>query len=324
MLMQRHVRCGIACLTLFANAPAIALDWTLLDACTQTQATRLQDFVPSEPLDDSDPAVFEFSPAADCPDLIAAIETSAWAWQAHTPTEHLRLQDINNIYALDDFYTNLTPRAAPGTGDLADVLDALPREQANVSWSEQIMAWLRERLASDDGTLDSDWLRDWQMPEEAAVIVQYTLIVMVVLTAIAIIANEWRLSRSGRRRPIRERFGRTHASQTVPANRFLGDDPLEWPSELLAMMLTRVSRALKIHSRSSLTHRQIQSHQFAEFTPVMQRLAAAAELHRYSEQRLTTDELTDLRQAGEQALASAEARHAAAQTRPTQSGSSDT
>jgi hypothetical protein len=160
------------------------------------------------------------------------------------------------------------PPAAPAvkTDSLKSVLDEITepvRAEQPLTWFERFKRWLRDLLGRQDAGDDSwlNWLEGYELSETARSILFYGSVILVVALALAVIINEVRVARRGRRRRDRTQVpGAGTGLSDLAAARSLdldGASRSERPSILLQMLVATLVKTGRLQAERSLTHREL-------------------------------------------------------------------
>lgn len=226
----------------------------------------------------------------ECPGLEAAIESSGYAaFISDRQREGLTAAALDDLYAvLERDSGRIAPVQAPDMGALEPILASLEEEQARerpLTWFERLKRWLRERFTQQEAA--DSWLTRWleriEIRPSAVETIVYASIMLVILLALVVIANELRAAGvfrlSGNRARTR---GEGSVVEGAPADiADLDSAPVaERPSLLLRMLVAALVRNGRLSTERSLTHRELvgraQLHDEAERL-CFQRVATLAE-----------------------------------------------
>jgi hypothetical protein len=208
-------------------------------------------------------------------------------------------------------------RQIPDTASLAQVLEALQREQAPTipSWWQSFKTWLKKWLSQSDSALAS-WLNRlldrWSAPSIVSgtflTVVTYCLMALVVIAAVVIVIREVKAAGVGRRARHMAKTGTTSA---LPApNDFEAQLASGSSADALAVLLRALVKKLlqlgRLRAERSLTHRELVMR--SKFDSDAQRAAFAAvacgaEANFYGPRGGAGDPAGDVRQRGEALLA---------------------
>lgn len=144
------------------------------------------------------------------------------------------------------------------------------------SWLERFQRWLRELMARQESAKDSWWSRwvdGYSLTETGRAIVFYGALALVLLLAAAVIVNEVRVARKGRRKRLRAGMSgdAEFAADVSGADSFdlEGVARSERPSLLLRMLVATLVKTGRLQAERSLTHRELTAR--ARFDDVSQR-----------------------------------------------------
>jgi hypothetical protein len=193
-----------------------------------------------------------------CPDLAQALEALGLApmlsdgWQEQINTDALR--DLAN---LAEGYNESRPRVSPDLAALPGILKALQREQTPLSqsWWDAFKAW----LAHHANVLS--WLERWLArlgPSTTLFnLISYSLVALVLMAAVAVLANELKVggARWRRRRAETEALGPAGAGVDSGASR--SGTPADGLAELLRALVIRLMQTRRLETERSLTHREL-------------------------------------------------------------------
>ncbi|MDA1076636.1 MAG: hypothetical protein O3A63_18070 [Proteobacteria bacterium] len=188
-----------------------------------------------------------------CTDLVAQIEASSWSnLLSENTSDQLSTYALADLNAYVEMYTDLPAGPEMSLDRLDSIVADLPSEEVvHLSLADRFWNWLKDLIAAevDDGRLA--WLKELNISPAASRIGLYVLGAIIVLSAAAIVLNEIRMARSGRRRKS------VFRNLTQPINRSesvrLQDVPL---LDRPAILLTTVIDYLG-YIPLSFTHRQL-------------------------------------------------------------------
>jgi hypothetical protein len=202
--------------------------------------------------------------SAACPELEDALHSLGLeqmlydGWQ-----ERLNRDALRDLANLAEGYGGAKPGDSPDVAALPGILKALEREQAPLSksWWDVFRAWLKTWLSHHSETLT--WLDRWldRIGQSATLInvISYSLAALVLMAALAVVANELKASGTLRRR---RRRTASAARELKPAD-FPSADGLEPGAladrlaELLRMLVRRLVQTRRLKAERSLTHREL-------------------------------------------------------------------
>ncbi len=202
--------------------------------------------------------------AADCPQLEGALADLGLdqmlydGWRARLNRDALK--DLAN---LADGYGGSRPKNAPDIAALPGILDSMAREQTPTpkSWWDAFKAWLRSWLGRHADSLS--WLDRWfeHLGESLTLtkVISYSLVTLVLLAAIAVIVNEFKVA--GRaRRGADDPTGADPAAQgaqpMAPVDS-VADNLADKLAALLRRLVDRLMQTRRLDSERSLTHREL-------------------------------------------------------------------
>jgi hypothetical protein len=182
-------------------------------------------------------------------------------WQRDT----IGLYGLMSLRSVEQRYSEPPVREVRTEG-LQSILDELQQPahaERPLTWFERFKRWLRNLMGKQDSAANSwlsRWLEEYSLSETARNILFYGLVILVVLLAAAVIVNEVRVARKGRRK--RDRTGASGAgvSAEALAARALDLDAAarsERPSILLQMLVTTLVKSGRLQAERSLTHREL-------------------------------------------------------------------
>jgi hypothetical protein len=203
---------------------------------------------------------------AECPGLEQALIDlglepfiADWQWDTIGVYGLMTLRDVEQRYS--------EPPAArdPQVGSLQSILDELKKPvqaEQPLTWFERFKRWLRNFMNQQQSGGDSwlsRWLNEHSLSETARNILFYGSVALVVLLAVAVIVNEVRIARKGRRKQ-----GRSRASGAgAPVEALAGSLDLDGaarsdrPSILLQMLVAALVKTGRLQAERSLTHREL-------------------------------------------------------------------
>lgn len=201
---------------------------------------------------------------AACPQLEDALHSLGLeqmlydGWQ-----ERLNRGALRDLAKLTEDYGGARPGDSPDIAALPGILKVLQREQAPnpKSWWDAFRAWLKIWLSNHSETLT--WLDRWldRIGQSATLInvISYSLAALVLIAALAVVANELKASGALRRRRHRTSSA---APELKPAD-FSSAEGLESGAladrlaELLRMLVRRLVQTRRLEAERSLTHREL-------------------------------------------------------------------
>lgn len=185
-------------------------------------------------------------------------------WQRDT----LGLYGLATLQGIEQRYSEAP--AAPRdvqVDSLEAILDELKQPvqaEQPLTWFERFKRWLRNLLGQQQQSSDKDswfsrWLRDYSVSETAVKIFTYGLLIVIVGIAVAVIVNEVRVARKGRRKRDRTSASGSLVGEALAA-RVLDLDSAarnERPSILLQMLVATLVKTGRLQAERSLTHREL-------------------------------------------------------------------
>jgi hypothetical protein len=203
---------------------------------------------------------------AVCPELEGALQklgldrTLYEGWR-----ERLNRDSLIDVARLIERYRGSSPAAAPKVSSLDGILKALAREQAPApkSWWDALKAWLNSWLNSHDADSLS-WLdRLLERIRQSVTLlnaIQYVLLGLVVLAAAWVVINEFKAAglTAGKRK--RAASGGGARKMSTGAAAALAPDPTAMSdrlSELLQLLVMRLTQSGRLKAERSLTHREL-------------------------------------------------------------------
>jgi hypothetical protein len=194
-----------------------------------------------------------------CPELSEALRADPWSELLTRPPEALSARSVIELSAMAEHYQRPARGPRVDAGKLDATLAGLPApavEEPRSVW-ERITEWLRG-LLGDGGEGLPGWLEQFTLPDRAVMWIWYTSVAIIVILAVAIVANEIR--HHTRRRVA---AGAAKVSQTGgdPAETTLealaGRSPREQLEAMFRVIISRLQAAGALPRRPSLTHREI-------------------------------------------------------------------
>jgi hypothetical protein len=193
-----------------------------------------------------------------CPDLAQALEALGLTpmfsdgWQEQINTDALR--DLAN---LAEGYHESRPRVSPDVAALPGILKALEREQTPLSksWWDGFKAW----LAHHWNVLS--WLERWlaRVGQSTTLfnLVSYSLVALVLMAAVAVLANELKVGGAGWRRRRAQADALDPAAAGVDSAASRPGAPADGLAELLRALVSRLIQTRRLETERSLTHREL-------------------------------------------------------------------
>ncbi len=249
---------------------------------------------------------------AACPGLEAAlVELGVASFLSDPQREAVGLNGLMNLQSVVQRYSEAPEADAVEVDSLRPVLDSLQkpaRVEQPLTWLERFRRWLRNLVDNDKASADpwlNRWLDQYQLSETMRNVLFYGSLLLVVALAIAVIVNEVRVARSGRRK----KSARTMLNQAVGADGKAISGQLDLdaaarsdrPSLVLRMLVATLVKTGRLQTERSLTHRELTAK--ARFDDpqqreCFQRVAALAERIVYGGGTVATDDLDYVVQAG--------------------------
>lgn len=246
-----------------------------------------------------------------CPGLDHALAESGYAeFIAEDESGALTTYGLIALQDLAEHYRE-PPSGRSAVDDvakLAPILDGIAEEQKidrPLTWSERFRRWLSSVLRRSGAAEDSwltRWLQDLDVPERAIRMILYISILLIILTAVVIVANEMRAAGMFRR------DGRRHGAASAPTDHVfdishatLADldrvPPGERPGLLLRILVSTLVRTGRLRAERSLTHRELGTR--AAFDAVDQRqsfnrVASLSERILYGKGDVPADEIESI------------------------------
>ena len=184
-----------------------------------------------------------------------------WQWDTIGVYGLMTLRSVEQRYSEPP-----ADRAAVPVDNLQSILDELKQPaqaEQPLTWFQRLTRWLRELLGKQDSAADS-WLSRWfqehTLSETARNILFYGPMILVVLLAIAVIVNEVRVARKGRRKRERTQASSAEGTSFAALARSLDLDAAarsERPSILLQMLVATLVKTGRLQAERSLTHREL-------------------------------------------------------------------
>ena len=183
-----------------------------------------------------------------------------WQWDTIGVYGLMTVRDVEQRYS--------EPPAAREVqvDSLKSVLDELQqpvKAEQPLTWLERFKRWLRN-LANKQQAGQDSWLSrffdDYTLSETARKILFYGSVILVVLLAVAVIVNEVRVARKGRRKRERAQASDVAFGSADGFGRSLDLDAAarsERPSILLQMLVAALVKTGRLQAERSLTHREL-------------------------------------------------------------------
>lgn len=242
--------------------------WLLAAPAVFAQEDRSARQVLDECIDSVDVDVISM-PALEeqCPGLEQALADlglepfiADWQWDT------IGVVGLRNLRAVQQRYSEPPATADVQVDGLKSILDELKQPvQAEQSPTlfERFRRWLRNLLGQQDAAGDSwlsRWLDEYSLSETARTVLIYCLVILVVGLAVAVIVNEVRVARKGRRKRDRTQSVSGAGVFGEALARSLDLDAAarsERPSILLQMLVAALVQSGRLQAERSLTHREL-------------------------------------------------------------------
>ena len=176
--------------------------------------------------------------------------------------ERLSRDALRELVNLEESYGGPKPGKSPQVSALPGIVQALVREHAPLAtYSDAVRAWFKTWLARHPGMVTwLDRLLD-RMGQSATLLnlISFTLVGLVLATALAVIVNELRANRANRHRRSRAAAVREPQSETISAESGGSERPAldGGVSELLQILVGRLMQTRRLATERSLTHREL-------------------------------------------------------------------
>jgi hypothetical protein len=248
---------------------------------------------------------------AACPGLEAAlVELGVAPFLPEEQRETLGLNGLISLQSLLDRYRETPETVAVEVDSLQSVLDSLQQPaqtEQPLTWFERFKRWLRNAMNRGESSSDpwlSRWLDEHRMSDTMRDVLFYGSVLLVVVLAIIVIANELRIVWKGRRKSARapgsEQIagaGGALASNLDIEAAARGDRP----SLVFRMLVATLVKTGRLQTERSLTHRELILR--AKFDDPQQResfnrVADLAERIVYGGDVVSTDDLDYVVEAG--------------------------
>jgi hypothetical protein len=183
-----------------------------------------------------------------------------WQWDTIGPYGLISLRSVADRY-------NEPPAAREvQVGSLQSIIDELKQPaqaEQPLTWLQRLERWLRNLMGQRDSATDS-WLSrlfdEYSLSETAQKILFYGAVSVVVLLALAVIVNEVRVARRGRRKRDRTQASSADGTSVDAFARSLDLDAAarnDRPSILLQMLVATLVKTGRLQAERSLTHREL-------------------------------------------------------------------
>jgi hypothetical protein len=184
-------------------------------------------------------------------------------WQRDT----IGVYGLMTLQSVADRYSEPPAARTVQVESLQSILDELKQPvqaERPLTLAERFKRWLRNLMGQQDAARDS-WLNRWfeehSLSETAQKILLYGAVILVVLLAVAVIVNEVRVARKGRRK--KDRMGAPDDAG-LPAGALAARSldleaaaRSERPSILLQMLVAALVKTGRLQAERSLTHREL-------------------------------------------------------------------
>jgi hypothetical protein len=184
-----------------------------------------------------------------------------WQWDT------IGVYGLITLRSVADRYSEPPSERTVQANSLQSILDELKQPvqaEQPLTWFERFKRWLRNLMGQQDSATDS-WLSRWfeehNLSETAQNILFYGALTVVLVLAAAVIVNEVRVARKGRRKKDRVgASGAAGAAGDALAARSLDLEAAsrsERPSILLQMLVATLVKSGRLQAERSLTHREL-------------------------------------------------------------------
>ena len=205
---------------------------------------------------------------AQCPGLERAlIELGLDPFISDEQWDVIGAYGLMRLQRMEQRYREAPAAAVVQVDSLESVLDELRQPvqaQQPLTWFERFKRWLRNLLSRQEADADSwlgRWLSEQRLSETARNILFYGSVILIVLLAAAVIVNEVRVARKGRRKAVRASGADAlHGASDLSAARSLDLDGAarsERPSILLQMLVATLVKTGRLQAERSLTHSEL-------------------------------------------------------------------
>ena len=184
-----------------------------------------------------------------------------WQWDT------IGVYGLITVRTVADRYREPPSERTLQADSLQSILDELKqpaRAEQPLTWFERFKRWLRELMGQQDSGSES-WLNRWfeehNLSETAQDILFYGALTVVLVLAAAVIVNEVRVARKGRRK--KDRVGAAGSAAISGDALAAGSLDLEAaarserPSILLQMLVATLVKSGRLQAERSLTHREL-------------------------------------------------------------------
>jgi hypothetical protein len=201
---------------------------------------------------------------AQCPQLEESLQALGLqrmlydGWQ-----EHLNRDALQDLVQLARQYGGSKPGDSPNLAALPGILKALEREQTPLpkSWWDAVKAWFKIWWSQHSDSLN--WLERWleRVGRSTTLfdVISYSLVAIVLMAAVAVIANELKAGGSFRRgRRVRRTVpGLNPAADISDADAGESGALTERLTALLRTLVARLVQTRRLETERSLTHREL-------------------------------------------------------------------
>lgn len=195
--------------------------------------------------------------ASECPEVREALRSDPWGELLADAPETLSPWSLIELSAMAEYYRDPVEGATVNPAELDAALQTLPEADARepLSLWERVLEWLRNLLGADDG--DPAWFGIPDLSPTTLVWLWYTVVVAIVLLALAVVVNEIR--QQTRRRAGGEGAGSARHSDGAPVSTrgLRAGGPREQLAELFRTIVERLQSLGAVPVRPSLTHREV-------------------------------------------------------------------
>lgn len=206
---------------------------------------------------------------AECPGLEQAlIDLGLDPFIADWQRDTIGVYGLMSLQSVEQRYREQpAAQSSVQVDSLQSVLEGLRQPvqaEQPLTWFERFKRWLRNLMNSQDAEQGS-WLTrlldDYRLSETARNIIFYGSVLLVVLLAVAVVVNEVRVARKGRRK--KDGMRTVEAAGAVAESldaRSLDLDAAargDRPSILLQMLVATLVKSGRLQAERSLTHREL-------------------------------------------------------------------
>jgi len=246
-----------------------------------------------------------------CPGIEHALVQFGYApFISESQLNGLSTYSLVDLQHLAERYTGAGAVAAlPDVARLDSILHSIeePVHVESPGLLERFKRWLRDilgRQQAEPGSWLNRWLPEFHVPQSVTTVLTYSLVVLVLALAIAVVINELRANGVLKRDKAARSgaVGPTGGSAAIAALQSLDTAPLhERPSILLRMLVTTLVKSGRLRTERSLTHRELASGASLDEQSqreVFQRVAALGERTLYGGQDVPEPEIESVIAAG--------------------------